>query len=164
MGAGKSTVGKKLSKLLRFEFLDSDVLIAREQGCSISDIFKTFGEAYFRELESTLLNKISGLDHIVVATGGGAILNHVTRNILVQSGCICYLKVDIQQQLLRLSADSHGNHHRALLPVQDVLRLNFLQQNFLKREPLYNSIANISIDTSHLNIDTAAQQILHLCT
>lgn len=157
MGAGKSTVGKKLSKSLRFEFLDSDAIIARDQGLSINDIFKVFNEDYFRKLEATLLGKICNLDNIVVATGGGCILNPVTRNLLQQSGTICYLKVNIQQQMHRLSGNSYTN--RPSLPMDNSLRLKFLQEKFLQRDEIYKSIANISIDTSQLSIPAIVKQI-----
>lgn len=155
MGAGKTTLGKKLSELLCFDFVDTDEMIAAKAGCSIKQIIANFNVAHFRSLEGQVFNDLVKLSNIVVATGGGCILDPKTRNFLSTNGVVCYLKVNVAQQLQRLVGDTQ----RALLPSESLARQKFLQQMQVTRADLYSSIATVTLDTSTLNVETAAQAL-----
>ena len=155
MGAGKTTLGKKLSELLCFDFVDTDEMVVTKAGCSIKQIIANFDAAHFRTLESQVFNDLVKRSNIVVATGGGCILDPKTRNILSTSGIVCYLKVSLAQQLQRLVGDTQ----RALLPAEPLVRQEFLQQMQITRANLYSSIATMTLDTSALNVETATQAL-----
>ncbi len=72
MGAGKTVVGKELARLINYNFIDMDELIEQEQGVTINEIFKIYGEAYFRDLEHEMCKKIANMQKCIVSTGGGA--------------------------------------------------------------------------------------------
>ena len=74
MGSGKTTIGRKLAKLIEYSFVDTDSEIEDDQGCSVSEIFKYGGEECFREMETRLLEKLKNIDNSVIATGGGIVL------------------------------------------------------------------------------------------
>lgn len=156
MGAGKTSVGEKLSILLKKSFLDSDCLLQQRQGQSMTQIFNQGGEAHFRSLESALLAEVTIIPNIVLATGGGSILCPQTRKHLCKRGLVCYLKVSLQQQMLRLQND---NSRPSLVGQQ---RLHFLHQMQLRRQLFYKSIANISIDTDNKDTEYVAQQLASL--
>ena len=74
MCAGKTTIGRKLAKLLEYNFIDTDIEIEEDQGCSVEDIFKYGGEECFRDMETKILEKLKNVQNSVIATGGGIIL------------------------------------------------------------------------------------------
>ena len=101
MGSGKSTVGKLLAKKLETAFLDLDHYIEVKNNKSINDIFKEKGENYFRQLETNALSEIKG-SKIVVACGGGIILNHENRKKISSNGKVVFLKASISSLIKRL--------------------------------------------------------------
>ena len=105
MGAGKTTIGRRLAKILDFSFLDTDNEIEDDQGCSIDEIFKYGGEDCFRDIETRLLKNFKNVDNTVIATGGGIILREQNREILLGLGKIVYLKVPQEVLLQRLNND-----------------------------------------------------------
>ena len=82
MGSGKTTIGRKLAKLIEYSFVDTDSEIEDDQGCSVSEIFKYGGEECFREMETRLLEKLKNIDNSVIATGGGIVLREENRKML----------------------------------------------------------------------------------
>ena len=86
MGAGKTTVGKKLSKRLGYFFIDTDREIEKEQGCTISEIFKYGGEICFRDLETNMLQQLQSKQNLVIATGGGMVMRQENRNLMQNLG------------------------------------------------------------------------------
>ncbi|OEF98410.1 shikimate kinase [Desulfuribacillus alkaliarsenatis] len=109
MGTGKTTIGKKLAEHLNRQFIDIDQYIVEEHGRSISDIFATNGEAYFRDLETDALRTISDkgeTNPAVVATGGGAFERELNRKILMDSGKIVWLTTSIEEIVKRLNNDT----------------------------------------------------------
>ena len=92
MGTGKTSVGRELSRMLGYRFIDTDVLIEQREGCAISVIFKEKGEEYFRKLEEEVVAVVSKAKDVVIATGGGVIKN--SRNVanLRRKGVIVWLK------------------------------------------------------------------------
>jgi shikimate kinase len=105
MGAGKTTVGRKLANRLGYYFLDTDAYIEAQQGCKIAEIFNYAGEDAFRNLETKLLQHLLNLQNTVVSTGGGMVLRLENRELLRQIGRVVYLKVDEKTLLQRLQSD-----------------------------------------------------------
>lgn len=104
MGAGKSTIGRRLAQMLSVPFIDSDNEIVSAAGCSIADIFEIHGEAIFRDLEQrVLLRLLESNGSAVIATGGGAFLNPVIRDAVRQHSVSVWLKADLEVLLERVS-------------------------------------------------------------
>jgi shikimate kinase len=103
MGVGKTSIGKKLSKQLNWKFIDTDKLIEKKNGLSILEIFKQFGEDFFREQEKEILNEIASLENVVVSVGGGLPCFFDNMDRLNNIGTTVYLKLEpefIVQRLL----------------------------------------------------------------
>jgi shikimate kinase len=148
MGVGKTTIGKKLAKRLEREFIDSDVLFTKANG-DISEFFASRGEAVFRELESEIV--ISQLNRpIVLATGGGAVLNEHTRQALALA-TVVYLSTDGKHIGSRLRA---GNRPLLKNGVSDWRAI------YESRRALYEQVADITIDTSSSSLQTSIDAIV----
>ena len=154
MGAGKSAIGKELARLLARDFFDSDREIERRTGADIALIFDMEGEAGFRRRERRVIEELTGHDNIVLATGGGAVLDPANRECLRSRGCVIYLKASVKAQVGRTGR----GRQRPLLETAD--RESRLRELFAAREPLYESIARITIDTDQGRVKYLAQQIL----
>lgn len=141
MGAGKTTIGRRLAVALELEFVDSDHEIETRTGASISLIFDIEGEAGFRRREKAMLDELTKRDGIVLATGGGAILDPDNRAILQARGTVVHLACGVEQQLDRTR---HGRN-RPLLETEDQrVRLEDLAAH---RNPLYREVAALVVDT-----------------
>lgn len=153
MGAGKSAVGKHLARLLKRPFVDSDTEIERRTGVDIAFIFEKEGEAGFRRREREMIEELAGLDDIVLATGGGAVIDPANREILASRGLVVYLEASVEQQLARTRQSSH----RPLLDTPDPAeRLATLLQ---QREPLYRELADLVVPTDGRQVKEVAQEI-----
>src|SRR4051812_9509638 len=115
MGSGKSAVGRQLAKQMHLDFYDSDAEIELRTGVNIPYIFEREGEAGFREREREVIDSLTHLHNVVIATGGGAILLAQNRECLSTRGFVVYLRASVQQQLERTR---HGKH-RPLLYTDD---------------------------------------------
>jgi len=142
MGAGKSSLGRKLAAHVGWPFVDTDEEIVRQTGASIATIFEYEGEAGFRERERAALADVLAADGQVVATGGGIVLNPDNRALIARRGYVLYLHVDVEQQLARLSHD----RTRPLLARDD--REHILRTMSTERLPLYRALADLEMDTS----------------
>ncbi len=141
MGAGKSTLGRLLAQELKRPFYDSDQVIEERCGAAIPWIFDIEGEEGFRVRESQVIDELTQLDHIVLATGGGAILKPENREWLHKRGKVVFLQTTVDQQLERTAKSKH----RPLLHTPDPrARLETLRQ---AREPLYLQTAHFIIPT-----------------
>jgi len=158
MGSGKTAVGRALARVLRLTFYDSDVEIERRTGVDIPYIFEKEGEAGFREREREVIDALTGLHSVVVATGGGAVLLEDNRLRLAQRGRVVYLKTGIKQQLERTR---HGRQ-RPLLYTDDPEAK--LQELMALRAPLYESIASITVETDGRHVRAVAEDIVHHLT
>ena len=105
MGSGKSTIGRKLSKLLKYSFIDTDSEIEEDQGCSVAEIFKYGGEECFRRMETRLLEKLKNVENSVIATGGGIVIREQNQRLLQEIGKRVYLKVSQEELQQRLKND-----------------------------------------------------------
>ena len=153
MGSGKSTVGRHLAKLLGYDFIDSDAEIEARAGADIPWIFDVEGEAGFRRRETAVLLDLGTLQHVVIATGGGAILAEHNRQVMADSGVVVFLNVSVAQQLKRIGS----GEGRPLLQKGD--REVTLKQLMAEREPLYSSMADVTISASGGNARKVARYI-----
>ncbi len=154
MGSGKTAVGRQLSKLLGMQFYDSDAEIERITGVDIPFIFEKEGEAKFREREAEVIDGLTQLNGIILATGGGAILAPRNREYLQSRGKVVYLRTSVEQQLER----TKHSRHRPLLHTQDPEQR--LRDLLSIRAPLYELIANVVVSTDHRRVPTVAAEIL----
>jgi shikimate kinase len=153
MGAGKSTIGRQLARALNLEFLDTDREIEKRTGVDIPLIFELEGEAGFRERESRVIDKLTTKPGVVLATGGGAILNAENRTHLSTRGTVIYLQTSVGQQLKRTEHD----RHRPLLQTADPKTK--LEELMKIREPLYQEIADFTINTDGCRIRDVVNKI-----
>ncbi|KAK3411578.1 hypothetical protein EUGRSUZ_I00321 [Eucalyptus grandis] len=112
MGSGKTTIGKVLSQVLSYNFCDSDSLVEEDVGTSVAEIFKLYGEGFFREKETEMLRRLSRMHRMVVSTGGGAVIRPVNWRHM-QQGISVWLDVPLEALARRIAAV--GTHSRPLL-------------------------------------------------
>lgn len=143
-GAGKTTVGKALAKALSLPFVDADKELVARTGVSISTIFEIEGEPGFRRREAALIRDLMQRDSMVLATGGGAVLDPATRQLMHDSSMTIYLRATLDALIERTKKDSA----RPLLANGNLLEK--LTSMLAIREPLY-------IETAHLTFDTGKQ-------
>ncbi len=154
MGAGKTTVGRQLARLTGKTFYDSDHEIEARTGVRIPVIFEIEGEAGFRVRESEMIAELAALPDIVLATGGGAVLDPHNRQILANHGTVIYLRASIDDLLARTQHDKN----RPLLQTANPRAK--LEALFAQRDPLYREVADIVVDTSRQNINTLVHRLL----
>ncbi|MBD3618554.1 MAG: shikimate kinase AroK [Gammaproteobacteria bacterium] len=154
MGAGKSTVGRRLANLLGREFVDSDKEIEQRTGVDIPTIFEFEQEAGFRDREAAVIEELTGREGIVLATGGGAVLRPENRRHMKARGFVIYLRTSVDEQLRRTAHD----RNRPLLQTPDPrARLETLLR---ERDPLYTEIADLVVDTDRGQARSLAQRIV----
>jgi shikimate kinase len=150
MGSGKTAVGRQLARDLKLRFRDSDTEIERRTGVDIAYIFEKEGESGFREREREVIASLTALDDVVVATGGGAILDPANRACLKAGGIVIYLHTSIEEQLKRTARGGA----RPLLMNDDPRAV--LERLMATRKPLYEEIADLCIDTTGRQVGTVA--------
>jgi len=155
MGVGKTAVGKALAKKLNRKFAELDLLIEQKAGKSIPEIFQQDGESAFRELEIEVTKEIAREKYLVIACGGGVVLNKINIDRLREESRIVYLTASPGVILKRISGEGG---ERPLLKgdnpsstIQGLLRF---------RKPFYERAADITINTSRLDINAVAEQII----
>ena len=154
MGSGKTSTGRILAKEMRFDFLDTDEEVVKRTGVSIAYIFDVEGETGFRQREHQALMKFLDNDNIVIATGGGIITHDKSRAIIRACNRVVYLKTSIEQQIERTTVSDK----RPLLIDTDPAAK--LQELMLTREPLYEEISDIMIDTDERSPSEIAHEII----
>lgn len=155
MGAGKSTIGRQLAKSLHLEFFDSDTEIERRTGADISWVFELEGEEGFREREEQVISELTEHNGIVLATGGGSIISKENRAKLAARGVVVYLQTNIEKQVARTQRDKR----RPLIANADNPR-EVLEQLAEERNPLYEEIADVVIQTSEQSAKVVANEII----
>lgn len=153
MGAGKSAVGRQLARLLHMDFVDSDDEIESRTGVDIPFIFEKEGEAGFRKREVKVIDDLSQREGVVLATGGGAIIDSDSRSRLGARGFVVYLYTSVQQQLDR----TQRGRTRPLLENGD--KEQVLEDLMKIRDPLYREIADLTVDTDGRRVQTVAREI-----
>jgi len=154
MGAGKSAVGRQLARTLHLDFVDSDEEIESRTGVDIPFIFEKEGEAGFRKREAAVIGDLSLQEGIVLATGGGAILDPQNRNHLGARGFVIYLHTSVDQQLSR----TRKGRDRPLLQTDDPRAV--LEALMAVREPLYREIADMIVDTDSRKVRDVVNEVL----
>ncbi|TFH06980.1 MAG: shikimate kinase [Nitrosomonadales bacterium] len=159
MGAGKTTIGKSLASYLNKNFIDSDHEIERRTGVNIPVIFEIEGEAGFRKREAEMLRELLKIDNMVLATGGGIILNKENRELLKQSGTVVYLRAAVNDLWHRTRFDKN----RPLLQTLDLEAK--LVELYDQRDPIYREIAHIVVESGkqsvHQMVKLLAQQLAY---
>jgi len=155
MGSGKTAVGRQLAAELGLEFVDSDTEIENRTGVDITYIFDKEGEAGFRQREQAVIRELIARDHLVVATGGGAVIADENRRNLAETGIVVYLRTTVEQQLER----TRRTKNRPLLNNGDPAEV--LGQLMALRGPLYEEIATFSADTGNRRVKTVVTGILN---
>jgi shikimate kinase len=156
MGAGKSSVGRRLAGHFGLRCVDLDAAIEDHTGASVATIFEIEGEAGFRRRESDLLAELTLQEGIVLATGGGAVLAPDNRKLMRQRGFVVWLQASVEQQLARLARD----RQRPLLDAPD--RRERLEQLARERDPLYRALADFAVAGGDETCQHAAQRIAAL--
>jgi shikimate kinase len=154
MGSGKTAVGKQLAKLLHLQFYDSDAEIEHRTGVDIPYIFEKEGEAGFREREREVIDSLTSMRDVIIATGGGAVLLPENREHLASRGRVVYLQTGIEQQLERTR---HGRQ-RPLLYTDDPEQK--LRDLMTFRAPLYESIAAVVVPTDGRQVRAVAEEVV----
>lgn len=155
MGTGKTTVGRQLSRKLKMDFYDSDRVIEQRTGADIPLIFEKEGEAGFRKRESDIIDELTQKKNIILATGGGAILDTKNRNHLITRGTVFYLKSNIKTLIERTSKDKN----RPLLHADEPVEM-ILQRLLDERGSLYEETADYTIETANTSIHSVIQAII----
>ena len=154
MGAGKSTIGRQLAKQLGMPFYDSDHEIESRTGVDIPLIFELEGEAGFRKREAAIIDELTRLPDIVLATGGGAILDPQNREHLKSRGRVIYLHATVNQQLRRPRKD----RNRPLLQTGNPRAK--LEELLEIRDPLYRETAGLIIETDGMRVRDVVKKIM----
>ncbi len=153
MGAGKSSVGRRLAKVLDLPFVDADEEVERAAGCSIEDIFRLYGETAFRDGEERVIARLLEAGPQVLATGGGAFMNPRTRERIDETAVSVWLRADLDLLVRRTARRggrpllAHGNPRETL------------ERLIAERYPVYAE-ADITIDTTDENIELMVDRIL----
>ncbi|HVN41694.1 MAG TPA: shikimate kinase AroK [Steroidobacteraceae bacterium] len=154
MGSGKSAIGRQLAGALGREFIDSDSEIERRTGVDIALIFEKEGESGFRVREAEVINLLTERHGIVLATGGGAVLDASNRKHLRSRGTVVYLRTSVDQQLVRTGRSDdrpllrNGDRRATLVRLMDV------------RAPLYEELATLTVDTDGRKVKTVVEEII----
>lgn len=155
MGSGKTAVGRQLAQQLGVPFCDCDVEIERRTGVDIPYIFEKEGEPGFRDREVEVIEAVTRIEPLVLATGGGAVLRPENRRCLAERGCVVYLETSVAQQAARV----RGGRNRPLL--RDAADpAPKLSQLMAERAPLYTQIADIVVGTDGRKVRTVVSEIL----
>jgi shikimate kinase len=153
MGSGKTAVGRHLARLFRYTFHDSDADIEAKTGVDIPFIFEKEGEEGFRIRERESIDRLTQLTSIVLATGGGAIIDPANRLALAERGVVIYLSTSVNQQIERTR---YGRHRPLLHDTDPEQKLNDLMA---RRAVLYAEIADFTVTTDGRRVKLVAEEI-----
>jgi len=153
MGAGKTSVGRLLARHLGKTFYDSDHVIEARTGVKIAVIFDLEGEAGFRQREAGVIAELTALSGIVLATGGGVVLDPANRELLKARGTVVYLRASVNELWNRTRHD----RNRPLLRTGDPFAR--LSELHAQRDPLYREVADVVIETGSQNLKTLVAKL-----
>jgi len=155
MGAGKTAIGRELARHLKLEFLDADHEVERRTGADIALIFEKEGEPGFRRREREVIEDLTRREGVVLATGGGAVLDSANREALKSRGFVIYLKASVDAQAARTAQ----NKNRPLLHTED--RETRLKELYAARAPLYEGLAELTVETDSGQVRQISQRIIN---
>jgi len=153
MGSGKTSVGRQLARELGMDFIDSDEEIEKSTGVDIRFIFEKEGESLFREREKAIISNLTQMENLVLATGGGSILDAKNRQLLNTNGIVVYLETSVKQQLLR----TQKSKTRPLLVGKNPEAV--LTRLMASRGPLYEQVAHFSVNTEKKRLAVVVNEI-----
>lgn len=153
MGAGKTTIGRNLAQIVGKRFVDADREVETRSGASISLIFELEGEAGFRRRERAVIEDLTAGEGMVVATGGGAVLDPSNRALLRKHGTVVYLHAPLDVLVRRTRRD----RSRPLLQTADPRAR--LEQIVRERDPLYREVADIIVETDHRSVRSVVNEV-----
>ena len=159
-GSGKSIAGSRLAARLQRKFVDTDDLIEERHGVLISDIVESHGWDYFRAIEKRIIEEVSNEDHLVIATGGGAVLDDGNLRSLKKNSLIIWLKADQQVLCKRIGQDPRTIANRPTLTGKGVLEE--LGEIMVSRSPFYENAADVQLDTSTLDVEAVVERVLSI--
>lgn len=146
-GCGKSTLGKELALKLGYDYIDMDNYIEKNACMFIDEIFDSYGEEYFRVLETNTLKEFLSMDNVIIATGGGVIKNKKHKAIM--DGVCIYLKVDVDELKERLDKST---------TIRPLLQTKTIEELYNERKDLYEYFQDITVDNS--NLESAVSKIM----
>jgi shikimate kinase len=153
MGAGKTSVGRRIARLKHLNSIDLDKYIERQEGMRVQDIFATRGELEFRRLELEFLRSMPSREKSILACGGGIVTTPECLELLPKLGCVIYLKVSAQTATKRISnPQSRPLLSNAISP----------ERLLASREPLYLKAAEIVLDTEGLSVKRVAESLISI--
>ena len=159
-GSGKTSVGRELARILERPFFDSDRMIFAKTGRSIGEIVEISGWQAFREMEKAVIADLSGLDGVVIALGGGAVMDADNVAMFGKKGRFVWLQADTKVLALRMSGDQNGAAQRPALTAAGTLAE--IDEVLSKRLPFYRDIADAIIDTTGKEPAGIAAEIIAL--
>jgi len=159
-GCGKSSVAALLADRLGCESVDVDAEIVKIAGKTIAEIFAEEGEPTFRKLEAETIQKILQQDDLILATGGGAVMNPQTCQLLQSTGPVVWLQATVEVITERLTGDAGTTENRPHLTATGGVAE--IEQLLVEREPLYRGCASMSVDTSSKSIEDVVAEITML--
>lgn len=159
-GVGKTTIGKRVAELLKYDFIDTDEEVCRLVGTDIATIVGEEGWEVFRAYEREVLTSIAKRKGVVIATGGGAVYHRSALLNLRGKGVIFWLNAETQIIVDRLAADSVGEKQRP--PLTSRRRDDEIRSILQEREPLYADLADKEIDTGRLTIDESVVRVAEI--
>ena len=154
MGAGKSTIARKLQKKLGSERVEMDEMIVEEQGMPISEIFEKYGEEHFRDIETELLERLQQKNGVIVSCGGGAVLRDQNTERMKKNGCVVLLTATPETIFERVR---HSTDRPVLNGNMNVEYISGLME---KRRARYEAVADITVATDGKNADQICEEIL----
>ncbi len=141
MGVGKTTVSQKLRELISADEIDMDEVLVRENGMSVTEMFETYGETYFRDKETDLLRRIGGFDPAIVSCGGGCVLREENVAIMRDCGTIVLLTAEPRTVYFRVS----GSDSRPIL--NGHMNVDYIAGLMERRRPAYEAACDLSVST-----------------
>ena len=156
MGSGKTTLGRELASLMKIEFIDLDEVMEREEGTTISELFQSKGEEYFRDKESFYLKSLDQTDNAVISTGGGTPCFHDNMQWMNDHGITVYLNFPADILFQRLKPEA--NHRPLLKGKPDEELLLFIKSKLEERNPFY-SRSQVIMNAGDISAASVAEKI-----
>ncbi|NIS59176.1 MAG: AAA family ATPase [Proteobacteria bacterium] len=154
MGVGKTSVGKKCAERLKWSLFDTDTLIEEACSMTVPEIFAQHGEAWFREMEKTIVERVTKRQECVIATGGGVVLDRENVDRLRQNGLLIHLTMSPEVIFHRI-----GRHSERPLLQTENPRLT-LESLFRSRERLYRACSDVTIDRTRLSVEETVEKVI----